>query len=419
MHIHLDIIGGIAGDMFSAAMLDAHPHLEQPLLDMLNSLQLEEQVSVALSHGEDKGLNGKRFRVDLIESSHDHHSHHHHHDHNHDHQHDHDHQHNHDHHHHHDWQHIRHYLMNSALDAEVKENAIGIFSLLAAAEAKIHNMDIDHVQFHEVGAWDCIVDIISAAWLIHHSHATSWSMSSLPWGGGTVKCAHGIIPVPAPATLNLLKGFNFIDDGEDGERITPTGAAILAWLSPEQTVATGKFQMAGYGFGTRKLTQRANVVRASLIKPSKPQLKEQIAIVQCDIDDMTGEMLANARESLRQQSGVLEITETVAHGKKHRLISTLTLLCQPHHLNEVIDAILSQTSTLGVRHWLCDRVSLPRLHHQISHDGKEFNVKTVQRPDGSYTSKLEADHLNEAGNSYQKKQQLKHAIEQHAEEYKL
>ena len=417
--------------MFSAAMLDAHPHLEQPLLDMLNSLQLEEQVKVTLSHGEDKGLNGKRFTVELKESSHDHehhehqHSHgdhdhdHNHHHHHHHHHHEHDHQHGHDHHHHHDWQHIRSYLASSQLEAEVKETAIGIFSLLAAAEAKVHNMDIEHVQFHEVGAWDCIVDIISAAWLIHHSKATSWSISSLPWGGGTVKCAHGIIPVPAPATLNLLKGFNFVDDGEVGERITPTGAAILAWLSPDQSVATGQFQMAGYGFGTKKLSQRANVVRANLIKPSKSQHKERIAIIQCDIDDMTGEMLANARESLRQQPGVLEITEAVAHGKKHRLISTLTLLCQPHHLNEVIEAILNQTSTLGVRQWLCDRVSLPRLHHQINHKDKAFNVKTVQRPDGSQTSKLEADHLNETGNSYHKKQQLKYAIEHQAEGVEL
>ncbi|WEM41181.1 LarC family nickel insertion protein [Photobacterium sp. DA100] len=420
MHIHLDLIGGIAGDMFSAAMLDAHPHLEQPLLGMLNSLELDDQVIVSLEHGEDKGLNGKRFNVDLIAPLHPHH-----HSHSHEQEHSdeqkyrHEHGHSHDHHHHHDWQQIRRYLTNSSLEHCVKEHAIGIFSLLATAEAKVHNMDIEHVQFHEVGAWDCIVDIISAAWLIHHSHATSWSVSGLPWGGGTVKCAHGVIPVPAPATLNLLTGFHFVDDGELGERITPTGAAILAWLSPEQKVAKGQLQGTGYGFGTKRLSQRANVIRASLLEPSPEQQKEQIAIVQCDIDDMTGEMIANARESLRQHPGVLEITESVSHGKKHRMISTLTLLCQPYHLDDIVTAILNQTSTLGVRHWLCDRVSLPRLHHQISHNGKAFNVKTVKRPDGSQTTKLEADHLEDAGPSYHQKQQLKHTIEHHVQEVEL
>lgn len=397
MHIHLDLTGGIAGDMFSAALLDAMPELELPLLSMLKGLQLESEVQVSVSPASDKGLSGKRFNVELRESDHRHESA--------------------DHHHHH-WSEIRQFIFSSELEADVKTNVLGIFSLLAAAEAKVHNMDIETVQFHEVGAWDCIVDIISAGWLICHSKVKSWSISDLPWGGGTVKCAHGNIPVPAPATINLLQGFTFSDDGIKGERITPTGAAILAWITPSRNIVSGILKTSGYGMGTRKLADRANVLRASLIAP-EPVTEtetEKIAIIQCDIDDMSGEMLAIAREKIRNQVGVLEITESMSHGKKNRFISTLTILCQPSQIQTITDAILNNTSTLGIRYWHCNRISLQRVHHQVTHNDQQFNVKSVRRPDNSITSKLEADHVAVENNNYQGSNQLKRDIEQQAEE---
>jgi uncharacterized protein (TIGR00299 family) protein len=397
LHIHLDLTGGIAGDMFSAALLDAMPELELPLLSMLKGLQLESEVQVSVSPASDKGLSGKRFNVELRESNHRHESA--------------------DHHHHH-WSEIRQFIFSSELEADVKTNVLGIFSLLAAAEAKVHNMDIETVQFHEVGAWDCIVDIISAGWLICHSKVKSWSISDLPWGGGTVKCAHGNIPVPAPATINLLQGFTFSDDGIKGERITPTGAAILAWITPSRNIVSGILKTSGYGMGTRKLADRANVLRASLIAP-EPVTEtetEKIAIIQCDIDDMSGEMLAIAREKIRNQVGVLEITESMSHGKKNRFISTLTILCQPSQIQTITDAILNNTSTLGIRYWHCNRISLQRVHHQVTHNDQQFNVKSVRRPDNSITSKLEADHVAAENNNYQGSNQLKRDIEQQAEE---
>lgn len=395
MHIHLDLIGGIAGDMFSAALLDAMPELELPLLSMLKGLQLESEVQVSVSPASDKGLNGKRFNVELRESDHSHDSA--------------------DHHHHH-WSKIRQFILSSELEADVKTNVVGIFSLLAAAEAKVHNMDIETVQFHEVGAWDCIVDIISAGWLICHSKVKSWSISDLPWGGGTVKCAHGNIPVPAPATINLLQGFTFTDDGIKGERITPTGAAILAWIAPSRNIVRGILKTSGYGMGTRKLPDRANVLRASLIATEPATETEKIAIIQCDIDDMSGEMLAIAREKIRNMVGVLEITESMSHGKKNRFISTLTILCQPSQIQTIADAILNNTSTLGIRYWHCNRISLQRVHHQVTHNDQQFNVKSVCRPDNSITSKLEADHVASEDINYQGCNQLKRDIEQQAEE---
>lgn len=428
MHIHLDLVGGIAGDMFAAAMLDAYPELEESLLAAISALELEQPVITQVSKASDMGLNGKCFSVNLAESpTHAHHHEHkpkntHDHGHKHADSHSHDHSH-HDHsggHSHHSWRFIRQFLLDSNLEEEVKDNAIGIFQLLAVAEAKVHNQTVDNVQFHEVGAWDCIVDIISAAWLITHSGVSTWSVSDLPWGGGTVKCAHGNIPVPAPATLNLLLGFRFIDDGNLGERITPTGAAILSWLSPSQQVSTGILKGVGYGFGNRKLKDRANVVRISILESAEnnsdnEKITEQIAVIQCDIDDMTNEMLAIARENIRSELGVLEITESVSHGKKNRMINTLTVLAKPEQTQNVINKILNQTSTIGVRYWHCGRVCLKRLEHHITDLNNQYRVKSVRRPDLSVSSKVEADHIENMGNNYQDRIKLKRTIEQQAE----
>lgn len=399
MHLHLDLTGGIAGDMFSAALLDAFPALEAPLQQALETAAQDIHFRVRVVADMNKGISGKRFIVDLAETPSVPHlalavQH----------QKSHPHQH---------WQQIRAYIGQCSLPEIVKHHALGIFGLLAQAEAEIHHVDVEQVYFHEVGAWDCIADILSAAWLIAHCGATSWSVSRLPWGGGSVKCAHGVIPVPAPATLKLLTGYAFIDDGEAGERITPTGAAILAWLAPAQRITPGQLQATGYGLGSRKLLQRPNILRVTVLAPApaQPYRHEHITVIQCDIDDMSGELLAIAREQLRAMDDVLEVTESTAHGKKNRFISTLTLLCYPQHRETVITAVFEQTSTLGLRYWQCERLSLARQHQQLD----EYHVKTAQRPDGRRSAKLEADDLV-ACSTYQQRLALKRKIEQQAEE---
>lgn len=389
MHIHLDAIGGVAGDMFVAAMLDAFPALEAPLLQALKALPLQTPVMIASQAGEDAGISGRRFQVrlaaDVVKA--DHHDHHH-------------------------WRTIRHWLAQNVCEPEVKAQALGIFTQLAQAEAKIHAADVEDVCFHEVGAWDCIIDIVAASWLIVHSGARTWSVSALPWGGGTVRCAHGIIPVPAPATLELLRGFAFQDDGESGERVTPTGAAILAWLKPETRPLAGNVHSVGYGFGNRKLKRRANALRVTALENHWQQ--DLLTVMQCDIDDMSGELLAIARENLRALPGVLEVTESVAHGKKNRFINTLTLLCQPAQVQAIMQALFSQTTTLGVRSWPCQRTSLPRQAQEVKHQGQSFQVKTAQRPGNITTCKLEADNLTDPRLTQQQRTELKSVIEQQA-----
>ncbi len=376
--------------------------MRQSLDFMVSDLSLELKVENRVNHG----ISGTHFNVCLPEHDRSHQHHHHH---------EHDHLEPHHHHHHHahrSWKEIRRYIQHTSLTDSVKGNAIGIFGLLAIAEAKVHQMDVENVQFHEVGAWDCIADILSAAWLIDASGVDSWSVSKLPWGGGSVKCAHGIIPVPAPATLNLLEGYEFIDDGHSGERITPTGAAILAWLAPSQHLATGTLTKTGYGLGTREFRNIPNILRISVLETDKVKFsKEQITVIQCDIDDMSGELLAIARENLRQTEGVLELMESVSHGKKNRFINTLTLLCKPEHLPSIQNAIFEQTSTIGLRYWTCERSILPRKELQHRH----FKTKVAQRPGGMSTCKLEADHLTEV-DTHQHRISIKRDIEHTVEE---
>ena len=414
MHLHLDLTGGIAGDMFTAAMLSAFPELEQPLRQSLNFMASDLLLELKVDNSVNKGISGTHFDVCLPENSElrPEQKHIHAHAHSHEHEHEHDSLEPYHYHVHRSWKEIRHYIQQTPLSDTVKANALGIFGLLAKAEAKVHKMDEENVQFHEVGAWDCIVDILSAAWLIDASGAQSWSVSKLPWGGGTVKCAHGIIPVPAPATLNLLEGYKFVDDGESGERITPTGAAILAWLAPSQHLVSGTLTKTGYGLGTREFATIPNILRISVLSTEKePRSTQHIIVVQCDIDDMTGELLAIARENLRQTKGVLELLESVSHGKKNRFINTLTLLCKPEDFTSIQNAVFEQTSTIGLRYWSCERSVLPRKEFQHG----QFTTKVVQRPDGQSTCKLEADHLAEI-NTHQQRIAIKRAVEHNVEE---
>ncbi len=206
MHIHLDLLGGISGDMFIGAMLDCFPERIKQLTSLMKAADFSDLVELQCKETNDGVLTGTRFKVvaGTHAESHDHRN----------------------------YSDIKGKISGSALDCSTKEIALGIFQLIADAEAKIHGMDIDKVAFHEVGAWDSIADIVCAAWLISSSDVSSWSVSRLPIGKGQVTTAHGQLPIPAPATSLMLEGFEFFDDGIEGERVTPTGAAILRYLNP-------------------------------------------------------------------------------------------------------------------------------------------------------------------------------------------
>ncbi|NZD65996.1 LarC family nickel insertion protein [Rhizobium sp. WYCCWR 11290] len=407
LEIHLDPVGGIAGDMFVAALLDLRPDLNTGLQAALKRCPLIENVECKLVAHHDGVLTGSRFKVHHAEHGADHpHDDNHHHDH-HDHQ---QHEHSHagdDHGHaehdrthagHHDhvaWRDIRDALNRSALDGETIRHATGVFEKLAEAEAKVHGTTPENVAFHEVGAWDSIADIVSAAWLITQVGAAHWSVGPIPLGGGRVKTAHGLLPVPAPATVHLLKDFDVIDDGIGGERVTPTGAAILAYLCRSK-IAPGRRALKGssHGFGTKRLPGVSNCLRLLAFERREEvsASNDTVAVLECEIDDQTGEDIAQAVARLRNRPDVRDVVQMPVFGKKGRMMTHLQVLADPSKSRDVAAAILDETTTIGVRAMTAERMTLSREQETVEHAGKIYAFKLVDRPSGR-TAKLEADNL--------------------------
>ena len=399
LEVHLDPVGGIAGDMFVAALLDIRPDLEAGLMAALSLCPLIDKVEFELASHNDGILTGRRFVVRRngrrAEAHEDHAGHHRHSDHDHDHHHDHGEEHHHSNHHHADWHLIREALLTSKLDRETVKHALGIFSHLAEAEAQVHGVTPEQVRFHEVGAWDSIADIAAAAWLIAQVDASRWTVGALPLGSGRVRSAHGLLPVPAPATALLMKGFVTIDDGISGERVTPTGAAILRYLcDPTDTVRRPRqLTASGHGFGTKRLPGLNNCLRLLTFETIKTSvLQDQVAVLECEIDDQTGEDLAQAIDNLRARKGVLDVVQMPVFGKKGRMMTHLRVLADPAARDEIVAAVFDETTTIGIRHSLTDRSLLPREVRNVELDGRSLRLKLVDRPAGR-TAKLEADDL--------------------------
>ncbi len=405
MHIQLDAIGGVAGDMFAAAMLDAFPDLETGVRAAVAALA---PVQCRLVAHNDGVLQGRRFLVALDgvpatppqhRRDHGDHGHddHHHHDDGHHHHHSHA-----DTHGHRPWADIRADLRAAALEPAVGETAISIFEGLAQAEAQVHGIGVEAVAFHEVGAWDSIADIVAAAHLIVHCGATSWSVGPLPLGSGRVKTAHGPLPVPAPATALLLRGLATIDDGVPGERVTPTGAAILRHLVDRKPAASTPkprtLGRSGIGFGTRTLPGLSNCLRALVFdeapaepagKPTATSTHRDLTVIEFEVDDQSAEDLAMGLDRLREHDDIFDVVQMPVFGKKGRMMTHVRALARAGS-DDAVAACFRETTTIGLRHHIVGGSALPRSVRKVEVDGRSMRVKTVERP-GGRTAKAESD----------------------------
>ena len=372
-HLHLDPLGGIAGDMFSAALIDAFP--EHGGAAVAAAMLLAGVVCQAVPH-RDRVLTGTRFEVGEPERKHHHHSH------------EHDHL---------RWRDIRARIEASPLPAGVRRHAAGIFALLAEAEARVHGIGVEEVAFHEVGSADSIADIGAAAWLIEAFGGAAWSVGPLPLGAGRVRTAHGVLPVPAPATARLLEGFAVIDDGIGGERVTPTGAAILRYLAPTpRNGLAGRIARSGFGFGTRELPGMSNVLRV-LAFEGEPGRRgrgthRDLAVIGFEVDDQSAEDLAAGLDRLRALAGVHDVLQMPTFGKKGRMAAHVQVLAHPDALEAAVEACFRETTTIGLRTHLVQGQALPRATREVVVDGTTIRVKTVARP-GGRTGKAEADDV--------------------------
>ena len=378
-HIHLDPVGGIAGDMFAAALLDACPEHEAGTVEA--AARVAGVRCRALRH-RDHVLSGVRFDVETLqedghEDGHDH-VHHHHHD-----------------HHHTAWRDIRVRLQAASLPASVARHAVGIFGRLADAEARVHGIEPEAVTFHEVGAADSIADIVAAAWLIAAQGEATWSVGPLPLGSGRVRTQHGTMPVPAPATALLMEGFETFDDGIGGERVTPTGAAILRHLgcAPGTGDVPRRLARTGLGFGTRTLPGLSNLLRALVFETLPADTTaghRELAVIGFEVDDQSAEDLAAGLDRLRGTEGVHDVLQMAAFGKKGRMATHVQVLAHPAALQTVSEACFRETTTIGLRTHLVRGLALPRRVAEVDVDGRRLRVKLVERPGGA-TGKAEAD----------------------------
>ena len=360
-HLHLDAIGGMAGDMFLAAMLSAFPDAHEKLETDLDAAGLSGRVRMEPERIREKGFAAIRMNVSITETGAELTT----------------------------WAQIREKISASNITENVKKRAISIFRGLAEAEASSHAIPIEQVHFHELSDWDSIADVIGAASVIEYAKVFSWSVSALPLGGGRTNTQHGLIPVPAPATAELLKGYSFLDDGGPGERITPTGAAILKHLAPSQlsTGPRGKLVSSGMGAGNMQIDGIPNILRILCFENS-PNTAETINIIRFEIDDMTPEELALSLDRLRSSDAVLEASHTTGIGKKGRPQFSVSVMIRPEWCNQIVEDCFQETTTLGLRVETVERHVLPR--EAAYTDG--IRTKRAERPMGT-TVKAESDDL--------------------------
>ena len=406
---YLECFSGISGDMFLGALLDAGVPPEV-LTRTVESLGVDARLEI--SRVQRSGISA--VKLDVIaagekelpreefweqkaqqhshEHSHEHdHGHKHHHDHPHTHDHGHEHSHSHDHEHqHHDHQHEHHHrglkeiraiIGKASISETARQKAIKIFEVLGAAEAKVHNTDIEKVHFHEVGAIDAIVDITCATVGSEALGVDEIICSPLNVGGGTVKCAHGTFPIPAPATLELLKNAPVYSGEIQKELVTPTGAAIV-------NVLAGRFAnfprmkpvKTGYGAGTRDFKDHPNVLRLTigetlLTEDHKSLIPEElITILEANVDDMTPQVFGYVMERALHE-GALDVFGTSVQMKKNRPGMLLTVLCHPEDSARLTRLIFAETTTLGVRMREEKRARLARRHLAVTTKWGEVRMK--------------------------------------------
>ncbi len=339
--LYLDCSMGAAGDMLMAALYELCPEKERFLRDMN---RLIPGVTVEAEPARRQGVSGVHMRVRVRGHEEGHH-HDHHHEHDHDHHHEHE---------HHSLEHINELISGFPLPEPVREAAARVYGRIAEAESRAHGVPVGEVHFHEVGALDAVADVTGVCYLMHLLAPEAVLASPVTVGGGTVSTAHGVLPVPAPATAYLLEGAPIATGDIAAELCTPTGAALLRTFAASfGPMPAGRLLAAGYGCGTKDFP-RANCLRAFLLDTAEDGPNDTVTELKANLDDMTGEALGYAMERLLE-AGALDVFYTPVQTKKNRPGVLLTCLCRPEEADRLAKEILRHTSSFGVRRTDCPR----------------------------------------------------------------
>jgi len=254
----------------------------------------------------------------------------------------------------------------AGLPADVTARAVGIFCSLGHAEAKVHGVPVADIHFHEVGAADSILDITGACWALEALGATSVSVGPIPLGHGAIRCAHGVYPNPAPATIELIQGLPVVQTDEPFELVTPTGAALLAGWRTAAAIPPGAVLVrAAYGVGRRELHHRPNVVRASLYDLAATAERDTCLMVECTLDDTTPELIGVLMDDVLA-AGALDVTCTPVTMKKQRPGVVVSVLTEPERREAVIERLFRGSTTFGVREYTVERTKLARAFETVA-----------------------------------------------------
>lgn len=401
--LYLECSMGAAGDMLAAALLELLPD-QHVFFEQIGKLGLDG-LSITAEKAQKLGITGTKMHVSIhgeeesVHDEHDHAAHHHAHENHHEPVHHHDgghhhheesaHHHDHHGHHHASMQDITGIINALCISDSVKKHAIAVYQLIAEAESHAHGKPVSEIHFHEVGTMDAIADIVSVCLLIELLHPERILSSPIHVGSGYVRCAHGVLPVPAPATAHILQGIPCYGGAVEGELCTPTGAALLRHFAdafvPMPVMQTERI---GYGFGKKEF-ERLNAVRAFLGETQNAP--EQIVELVCNVDDMTGEELGFAQEILLE-SGAREVFTVPVTMKKSRPGVMLVCLCTEADKADMLHLIFQHTSTIGVRIHLCERFTLERSISEQQTVYGTVRTKTV-RGFGVTKTKPEYDDL--------------------------
>jgi hypothetical protein len=327
--LYFEPVGGIAGDMFLAAAIDLGVALDQ-LEAPLRSLAVPGW-QFAVSRSERHAIVGTH--LDVVVDTVEHHP-------------------------HRSFRDIESMVASSALPDRAKALALAIFRAIAEVEAKIHGTTVDAIHFHEVGAVDSIVDICGAAVALHLLGWPRVFTQAPPLGSGTIRIAHGVVPVPVPATLELLRDRPVRFEGK-GELTTPTGAAILKVIAAFEPPPPLLVERIGYGVGTKDWPDRANVVRATLGTAASDEPEEALFVLECNLDDLSPQLVGALLETLLRQ-GALDAWVTPVLMKKGRPAHLVSVLCDEAARQRVLETLVLESSSLGVRSSKVSRLALER-----------------------------------------------------------
>lgn len=344
--ISFDSVGGASGDMLLGALigLGADPCV---LNGQLKKLLPGEVFEIKQKHIECHGISGIQADVDIREESH----------------------------HHRRLNDIREMIASSNLSSKVKDMSVKVFETLAEAEAKVHNTTPDKIHFHEVGAVDSILDIVGCCLAMEMLNVDGITLSPLPTGQGSFECQHGILPIPAPATAELLKGMDVLRTDEPFELVTPTGAALLSsWKKIAAGLREGKIIAVANSFGKRTLKNRPNLLRAILMESEQGESLDSCILLETDIDDSSPELLGALFEKLLD-SGAMDVSSSPLMMKKQRIGVRLSVLCREEEKNKFMEMIFRESSTFGIRESVVKRKILNRRFVEINTKYGKLKVK--------------------------------------------